>query len=151
MSDGMMNTAQVRFGSNDDYKGLRRVLTYGTYDLLHYGHIRLLRRAAQLGDYLVVALSTDEFNASKGKSSFYSYGVRKEMLEAVRYVDLVIPEQTWEQKVEDIKKYNIDVVVMGGDWAGDPRFEALKDYCEVVYLDRTDGISTTDVKKELKA
>ncbi|MFD0702762.1 glycerol-3-phosphate cytidylyltransferase [Slackia equolifaciens] len=148
-----LNTAepQVRFASGDDYKGLRRVLTYGTYDLLHYGHIRLLRRAAQLGDYLVVALSTDEFNASKGKSSFYSYGVRKEMLEAVRYVDLVIPEQTWEQKVDDIRKYNIDVVVMGGDWAGDPRFEALKDYCEVVYLDRTEGISTTDVKRELKS
>ena len=144
------NEPQVRFGTGDDYKGIRRVLTYGTYDLLHYGHIRLLRRAAQLGDYLVVALSTDEFNASKGKASFYSYGVRKEMLEAVRYVDLVIPEQTWEQKVEDIKKYNIDVVVMGGDWAGDPRFEALKEYCEVVYLDRTEGISTTDVKRELK-
>ena len=144
------NEPQVRFGTGDDYKGLRRVLTYGTYDLLHYGHIRLLRRAAQLGDYLVVALSTDEFNASKGKASFYSYGVRKEMLEAVRYVDLVIPEQTWEQKVEDIKKYDIDVVVMGGDWAGDPRFETLKEYCEVVYLDRTEGISTTDVKKELK-
>lgn len=142
---------QVRFATGDEYKGLRRVLTYGTYDLLHYGHIRLLRRAAQLGDYLVVALSTDEFNASKGKSSFYSYGVRKEMLEAVRYVDLVIPEQTWEQKVSDIKKYQIDVVVMGGDWAGDARFEALKEHCEVVYLDRTEGISTTDVKRELKS
>lgn len=141
---------QVRFSSGDEYKGLRRVLTYGTYDLLHYGHVRLLRRAAQLGDYLVVALSTDEFNAGKGKQSFYSYGVRKEMLESVRYVDLVIPEENWEQKVDDIKKYNIDVVVMGGDWAGSDRFEYLKDHCELVYLDRTDGISTTDVKKELK-
>lgn len=142
---------QVRFAADEEYKGLRRVLTYGTYDLLHYGHVRLLRRAAQLGDYLIVALSTDEFNASKGKASFYSYGVRKEMLESVRYVDLVIPEENWEQKTEDVKKYNVDVVVMGGDWAGDPRFEALREHCEVVYLDRTEGISTTDVKKELKA
>ena len=98
-----------------------------------------------------MALSSDEFNASKGKASFYSYGVRKEMLESVRYVDLVIPEECWEQKVDDVKRYNVDVVVMGGDWAGDPRFEALKEYCEVIYLDRTEGISTTDVKEELKA
>ncbi len=145
-----MNSSRTHFSSDNEYKGLCRVLTYGTYDLLHYGHIRLLRRAAQLGDYLVVALSTDEFNASKGKSSFYSYSVRKEMLEAVRYVDLVIPEQSWDQKIEDIKKYNIDIVVMGGDWAGDERFETLKEYCEVVYLDRTDGISTTDVKHALE-
>lgn len=148
MSDG--EKPQVRFGAGGDYKGLRRVLTYGTYDLLHYGHVRLLRRAAQLGDYLIVALSTDEFNALKGKASFYSYEVRKEMLESVRYVDLVIPEENWAQKVDDINKYNVDVVVMGGDWTGDPRFEALKEHCEVVYLDRTDGISTTEVKKELQ-
>lgn len=131
------------------YKGLRRVLTYGTFDLLHYGHIRLLRRAAQLGDYLVVALSTDEFNAGKGKKSFYSYEVRREMLEAVRYVDLVIPENTWEQKANDIKEYGIDVVVMGGDWEGSDRFEYLREYCELVYLDRTPGISTTQVKERL--
>lgn len=143
--------SQVRFSSDGGQRGLRRVLTYGTYDLLHYGHIRLLKRASELGDYLVVALSTDEFNASKGKASFYSYDVRKEMLESVRYVDLVIPEERWEQKVDDVRTYAIDVVVMGSDWAGDSRFEALKEYCEVVYLDRTDGISTTDVKKSLKA
>ena len=143
-------TPGVRFSAGEDYKGIRRVLTYGTYDLLHYGHIRLLKRAAELGDYLIVALSTDEFNAGKGKTSFYSYGVRKEMLEAIRYVDLVIPEQNWEQKIDDVKNYHVDVVVMGGDWAGSDRFEYLKDYCEVVYLDRTEGISTTDVKKELK-
>jgi choline-phosphate cytidylyltransferase/glycerol-3-phosphate cytidylyltransferase len=125
------------------------VLTYGTFDLLHYGHVRLLRRAAQLGDYLVLALSTDEFNAGKGKKSFYSYEVRREMLESIRYVDLVIPEYSWEQKVTDIKEYGIDVVVMGGDWAGSDRFEYLKDYCEVVYLDRTEGISTTQVKANL--
>ena len=152
MDDQTLNAeCRAKVSTGDDYKGLRRVLTYGTYDLLHYGHIRLLKRAAALGDYLVVALSTDEFNALKGKESFYSYEVRKEMLESVRYVDLVIPEQTWEQKADDVQKYAIDVVVMGSDWAGDERFEYLKEYCEVVYLDRTDGISTTDVKNELSA
>ena len=135
--------------SDGSYKGLRRVLTYGTFDLLHFGHVRLLRRAAQLGDYLVVALSTDEFNAGKGKKSFYDYETRKEMLEAIRYVDLVIPEDCWEQKIDDVKQYGIDVVVMGGDWAGSDRFEYLKDYCDVVYLDRTPGISTTQVKQHL--
>lgn len=133
-----------------EHKGLRRVLTYGTYDLLHYGHVRLLQRAAALGDYLVVALSTDEFNAGKGKTSFYDYETRKEMLEAIRYVDLVIPESDWGQKIDDVKEYHIDTVVMGGDWEGDPRFEALREYCDVVYLDRTKGISTTDVKARLK-
>lgn len=128
---------------------LKRVLTYGTFDLLHYGHIRLLQRAAAMGDYLVVALSTDEFNASKGKTSFYDYETRKEMLEAIRYVDLVIPEQNWAQKATDIEEYHIDTVVMGGDWAGSERFEYLKDVCEVVYLDRTPGISTTQVKENL--
>ncbi len=128
---------------------LKRVLTYGTFDLLHYGHIRLLKRAAELGDYLVVALSTDEFNASKKKTSFYDYETRKEMLEAIRYVDLVIPEENWAQKATDIEEYHIDTVVMGGDWAGSERFEYLKDVCEVVYLDRTPGISTTQVKENL--
>ena len=131
-------------------KKLRRVLTYGTYDLLHYGHIRLLQRAASLGDYLVVALSTDEFNAIKGKKSFYPYEVRREMLEAIRYVDLVIPENDWGQKRLDVKTYDIDVVCMGGDWRGDQRFEELKDICEVVFLDRTGGISTTEVKSRLR-
>lgn len=128
---------------------MKRVLTYGTYDLLHYGHIRLLKRAKALGDYLVVAISTDEFNAIKGKKSYHNYETRKEMLEAVRYVDLVIPENNWEQKVQDVLDYKIDIVVMGSDWAGSDRFEYLKDYCEVVYLDRTKGISTTQIKKEL--
>ena len=125
-------------------------MTYGTFDLLHYGHISLLRRAASLGDYLVVGLSTDEFNAQKGKQSFYSYGVRKEMLEAIRYVDLVIPEKSWDQKLDDVERYHIDVVVMGTDWKGSPRFECLRDHCDLVFLPRTDGISTTDVKRELK-
>ena len=130
---------------------MKRVLTYGTYDLLHYGHIRLLQRARALGDYLVVALSTDEFNAGKGKTSFYPYETRKEMLEGVRYVDLVIPERSWDQKVHDVLEYHIDVVVMGDDWRGDPRFECLREYCDVVYLERTEGISTTDVKARLKS
>lgn len=134
----------------DRKRGIRRVLTYGTFDLLHYGHVRLLQRAAALGDYLIVALSTDEFNAGKGKTSFYDYETRKEMLEAIRYVDLVIPEHNWGQKALDVKEYKVDVVVMGGDWAGSPRFEYLRDYCELVYLDRTEGISTTDVKARLK-
>ena len=126
---------------------MKRVITYGTFDLLHYGHINLLRRAKALGDYLIVALSTDEFNANeKQKYCYFPYEKRKALLEAIRYVDLVIPEGSWEQKVDDIRTYGIDVVVMGGDWAGSDRFEYLRDYCEVVYLDRTPGISTTQVK-----
>jgi glycerol-3-phosphate cytidylyltransferase len=117
--------------------------------LLHYGHIRLLERAATLGDFLVVGLSTDEFNAQKGKEAFYPYGVRREMLEAIRHVDLVIPERTWEQKRRDIITYQIDVVVMGSDWQGSPRFEELRDLCEVVFLDYTFGISTTEIKRLL--
>ena len=128
---------------------MKRVLTYGTFDLLHYGHIRLLKRAKELGDYLVVAVSTDEFNSIKGKKSYHNYETRKEMLEAVRYVDLVIPENNWEQKFQDVKDYKIDVVVMGSDWKDSDRFEYLKKYCEVVYLDRTDGITTSKIKQEL--
>lgn len=128
---------------------MKRILTYGTYDLLHYGHIRLLKRAKAMGDYLVVAISTDEFNAIKGKKAYHNYETRKEMLEAVRYVDLVIPENSWEQKRDDVKDYKIDVVVMGSDWEGSEKFECLRDLCDVVYLDRTKGISTTQIKKEL--
>jgi len=129
---------------------MKKVITYGTYDLLHYGHIRLLKRAKALGDYLIVGLSTDEFNELKGKKSYHSYEVRKEMLEAIKYVDLVIPEENWEQKVNDIKEYKADMLVMGNDWAGSDRFEYLKEYCDVVFLDRTEGISTTIIKEELK-
>lgn len=128
---------------------MKRVLTYGTFDLLHYGHIRLLKRAKALGDYLIVAASTDEFNEIKGKKSYHNYETRKEMLESVRYVDLVIPEKTWEQKIQDIKDYKVDIVVMGSDWAGSDKFDYLKDYCEVIYLDRTEGVSTTKIKNEL--
>ena len=129
---------------------MKRILTYGTFDLLHYGHIRLLKRAKALGDYLIVALSTDEFNELKGKKAYHNYETRKLMLEAIRYVDLVIPEENWEQKINDVKEYKADVVVMGSDWAGSDRFNYLTDYCEVVYLDRTEGISTTKIKEELK-
>lgn len=128
---------------------MKRVLTYGTYDLLHYGHIRLLERASKLGDYLIVALSTDEFNKIKGKKSYYNYEIRKQMLEAVRYVDLVIPEDNWEQKKSDVLTYKVDTVVMGSDWKDDEHFESLRDYCDVVYLERTEGISTTKIKDDL--
>jgi len=128
---------------------MKRVLTYGTFDLLHHGHVRLLKRAKALGDYLVVAVSTDEFNAGKGKKAYHDYATRKEILEAIRYVDLVIPEESWEQKVDDVKRYEIDVVVMGDDWADSDRFDYLKEYCELVFLPRTDGVSTTDIKGDL--
>ena len=133
---------------NSFWVAMKRVITYGTYDLLHYGHINLLRRARELGDYLIVALSTDEFNwNSKQKKCYFSYEKRKQLLEAVRYVDLVIPEENWEQKIEDVKLYKVDTFVMGDDWSG--KFDFLKDYCEVVYLPRTPEISTTQIKKEL--
>ena len=108
-----------------------------------------VQRARAEGDYLIVALSTEEFNAGKGKRTYHDFETRKLMLESVRYVDLVIPEDTWDQKIGDVQKYEVDAVVMGGDWAGDPRFEILKDYCEVMYLDRTEGISTSKIKKDL--
>ncbi len=127
---------------------MRRVITYGTFDLLHYGHINLLRRAKELGDYLIVCLSTDEFNENmKNKKTYFSYENRKKLLEAIRYVDLVIPEENWEQKSEDVLKYQCDVFVMGDDWEG--KFDFLKEYCEVVYLERTPEISTTKIKKDL--
>ena len=124
---------------------MKRVMTYGTFDLLHYGHINILKRAKSLGDYLIVGLSSDEFNELKGKKSVMSYEERKEILESIRYVDKVIKESNWEQKVEDIIKYNIDVFVIGDDWEG--KFDFLKEYCEVVYLPRTKSISTTLLKE----
>jgi len=128
---------------------MKRVITYGTYDLLHYGHIELLRRAKALGDYLVVVLSSDEFNAGKGKKAYFSYEERKAMLEAIRYVDLVVPELTWDQKPEDVRKYDIDVFVMGDDWTG--KFdEQLSGLCKVVYLPRTPEISTTQIKNDMQ-
>ena len=127
---------------------MKRVITYGTYDLLHWGHIRLLQRAKALGDYLIVGLSSDEFNAGKNKNAYHPYEERKAMLEAIRYVDPVIPENTWEQKVSDIKEFRVDTFVMGDDWAG--KFDELKEYCEVIYLPRTAGISTTKIKEDLE-
>ncbi|BBN98504.1 glycerol-3-phosphate cytidylyltransferase [Sporolactobacillus terrae] len=126
---------------------MRKVLTYGTFDLLHYGHINLLRRAKKLGDYLIVGLSTDEFNAIKHKEAYHSYENRKLILEAIRYVDEVIPEKDWNQKISDVQHNDVDVFVMGDDWKG--KFDFLKDYCEVVYLPRTVGISTTKIKHDL--
>ena len=128
---------------------MKRVITYGTYDLLHYGHIALLRRARALGDFLMVALSSDEFNAGKGKRAYFSYEERKVMLEAIRYVDLVVPEQTWGQKTEDIARYGIDVFVMGDDWDGEFD-DQLKGLCEVVYLPRTPEVSTTQIKSDMR-
>lgn len=128
---------------------MKRILTYGTFDLLHYGHIEILRRAKALGDYLVVALSTDEFNEGKGKVAYHSYETRKKMLEAIRYVDLVIPENSWEQKLDDVKEYHIDTVVMGGDWAGSDKFDYLKEHCELIFLERTPNVSTTMIKNDL--
>lgn len=129
---------------------MKRVITYGTFDMLHYGHINLLRRAKELGDYLVVAVSTDEFNKnSKNKYCYFSYEERKKMVEAIRYVDLVISEENWDQKREDIKKYQIDTFVMGDDWKG--KFDFLEDICKVVYLPRTPDISTTKIKNDLNS
>ena len=126
---------------------MKKVITYGTYDLLHVGHINLLRRAKELGDYLVVVLSSDEFNEIKHKSAYHCYEDRKIILEAIKYVDEVIPEFEWEQKIKDVKENNIDVFVMGDDWKG--QFDFLKEYCEVVYLTRTAGVSTTKIKTDL--
>ena len=129
---------------------MKRVITYGTFDLLHYGHISLLKRARALGDYLIVALSSDEFNwIEKNKKCYFSYEERKQLVEAIRFVDLVIPEDTWEQKVSDVLEYHIDTFVMGNDWEG--KFDFLKEYCEVVYLTRTPEISTTQIKMDLNS
>ncbi|GFO86245.1 glycerol-3-phosphate cytidylyltransferase [Anaerostipes butyraticus] len=127
---------------------MKKVITYGTFDLLHAGHINLLRRAKELGDYLIVVVSTDEFNwEQKHKKCYFTYEERKKLVEAVRYVDLVIPEVSWDQKISDVKEYHVDTFVMGDDWKG--KFDFLKDYCEVVYLPRTEGISTTKIKEDL--
>lgn len=129
-------------------KNLKKVITYGTFDLLHWGHIRILERAKGLGDHLTVVLSTDEFNNLKHKESYHSYEHRKYILEAIKYVDKVIPETSWEQKITDILREEIDIFVMGDDWKG--HFDFLKEYCEVVYLERTRNISTTRIKDDLK-
>ena len=127
---------------------MKKVITYGTFDLLHAGHINLLRRAKELGDYLIVVVSTDEFNWNeKQKRCYFSYEERKKLVEAVRYVDLVLPEENWEQKLSDIKEYKVDTFVMGDDWK--EKFDFLKKYCDVIYLPRTEGISTSKIKNDL--
>ncbi len=126
---------------------MKTVITYGTFDLFHMGHLNLLKRARQFGDRLIVGCSTDEFNAIKGKKTLIPFEHRKAILESIRYVDMVIPEQTWEQKIDDIKKYNVDVFVIGDDWKG--KFDYLRDYCEVVYLERTREVSSSYLKSLL--
>ena len=128
-------------------RGLKKVITYGTFDTLHFGHIRLLERAKTLGDYLIVGLSSDEFNAEKGKMSHFSYAKRKSFLEAIRFVDEVIPEHNWEQKPHDIINHQIDIFTMGDDWTGE--FDFLSDYCKVHYLSRTPAISSTLIKANI--
>lgn len=128
---------------------MTRVITYGTFDVFHPGHVNLLKRAKALGDYLIVALSTDEFNQLKSKKAYYSYNQRKVILEACRYVDLVIPENTWEQKPDDIRQYNADIFVMGDDWKG--KFDYLSSICEVIYLPRTPDICSTEIRKQMNS
>lgn len=126
---------------------MKTVITYGTFDLFHVGHIRLLKRLSELGDRLIVGISSDEFNEVKGKKSFFSYAERAEIVSACKYVDEVFPEHNWEQKLNDVKKFDVDIFAMGDDWIG--KFDFLEDLCEVVYLPRTEDISTTQIKKML--
>jgi len=125
----------------------KTVITYGTFDMFHIGHLKLLQRAKSLGERLIVGISTDEFNAQKGKKVLIPYEQRREIVANIKGVDLVIPEESWEQKIEDIKKYEVDTLVMGSDWKG--KFDYLKEKCEVIYLPRTEDISTTELKKSL--
>ncbi len=128
---------------------MKRVITYGTYDVLHFGHINLLKRAKALGDYLIVGISTDEFNSVKGKKAYYMYEQRKSIIENLRFVDLVIPENSWAQKPNDIQKYQADIFVMGNDWEG--KFDELEELCEVIYLPRTEGVSSTQTKNYINS
>ena len=123
------------------------VLTYGTFDMFHIGHLNLLNRLKSLGDKLIVAVSTDEFNSIKGKKTLIPFEQRALIVQNIKCVDIVIAEENWEQKIYDIKKYNVDIFAIGDDWQG--KFDFLKDYCEVIYLPRTQNISTTELKKEL--
>lgn len=126
---------------------VKTVITYGTFDLFHVGHLRLLKRMRQLGERVIVAVSTDEFNALKGKKAFVPYAERREIIEAIQYVDLVIPEHSWEQKEKDIADYAVDLFVMGDDWVGD--FDYLNSYCRVFYLERTEGVSSSEIRRAL--
>ena len=126
---------------------MKTVITYGTFDMFHIGHLNLLKRLKNMGDKLIVGISTDEFNNLKNKKNLIPYEQRKAIVEAIKYVDKVIPENSWEQKINDIIKYNVDIFAIGNDWRG--KFDFLKEYCEVVYLPRTEGISTTQLKHSL--
>ncbi|RTR36730.1 glycerol-3-phosphate cytidylyltransferase [Shewanella canadensis] len=126
---------------------MKTIITYGTFDLFHFGHVRLFQRLKSLGDRLIVGVSTDEFNAQKGKAAFFNYQQRAEIVAACRYVDLVIPEMNWQQKQHDIKRLKIDIFGMGNDWEG--KFDSLSNHCQVIYLDRTGNISTTEIKSSL--
>ncbi len=126
----------------------KTIITYGTFDMFHIGHLKLLQRLKALGDKLIVAVSTDEFNQVKGKKVIIPFHQRKEIVENIKCVDLVIPEDNWEQKVTDVAKHDVDVFAIGADWEG--HFDFLKEHCEVTYLERTDGISTTQLKDTLK-
>ena len=127
----------------------RIIITYGTFDMFHIGHLRLLKRIKAMGTKLIVAISDDEFNEGKGKKTLIPYSQRAEIVESIKYVDMVIPETNWEQKVTDVKEYNVDTFVMGDDWEG--KFDFLKEHCEVVYLPRTKDISTTQLKDSVKS
>lgn len=131
---------------NDSRRKIK-VLTYGTFDLFHYGHLRILQRAAALGDHLIVAVSTDEFNLVKGKECYYPFEQRAQIVQAIEWVDEVIAEENWNQKKDDILEHGIDIFVMGDDWKG--KFDHLSAHCDVVYLPRTEGISTTTIKHDL--
>lgn len=128
---------------------MRKVITYGTFDTLHYGHISLLKRARALGDHLTVGLSSDTFNALKDKKSYFNYQTRKAYLEAIRYVDAIIPEDSWDQKARDIQTHGVSVFTMGADWKG--KFDDLSQYCEVLYMSRTPEISSTIIKTSIAA
>lgn len=127
---------------------MKRILTYGTFDTLHFGHIRLLQRAKKLGDYLIVGLSTDEFNSIKKKQAYHTWEERKFFLESLRFVDLVIPEINWDQKINDVKLYHVDIFTMGDDW--NKKFDFLNEFCDVIYLERTPSISSTEIRKILE-
>ena len=127
---------------------MKTVITYGTFDMFHIGHLKLLKRLKDMGDNVIVAVSTDDFNLGKGKKTLIPYEQRAQIVESIKYVDMVIPEESWEQKLSDVKKYNVTTFAIGEDWKG--KFDFLEDLCEVVYLPRTQNISTTDLKKSLK-
>lgn len=126
---------------------MKKVITYGTFDLIHRGHINILQKAKEMGDYLIVAVSTDDFNSKKNKNAYHCYNDRKIIMESIRDVDLVIPEKNWDQKINDIKSYNVDIFVIGDEWRGE--FDYLSNYCQVLYLPHTPGISTTKIKSDL--